>query len=147
LRGVEAYIASIEKLQASGVIPARKAKASLKEQYALRDLLKVELADSARDRRISSAPVPQARQLRLAGLLFGVDCHDDRATAISHRTWGMKPMTTEDRDAETELLRAIGRRLELVREHVGVIQREVEEIEKHLDEELNRLAALFAKRL
>lgn len=56
-------------------------------------------------------------------------------------------MTTEDRDAETELLRAIGRRLELVREHVGVIQREVEEIEKHLDEELNRLAALFAKRL
>jgi tetrahydromethanopterin S-methyltransferase subunit G len=54
----------------------------------------------------------------------------------THRNRGLKAMT------ETQEFQEIGKRLEDLREHISIIKREVAQIERHLGEGINHLAAI-----
>jgi tetrahydromethanopterin S-methyltransferase subunit G len=48
---------------------------------------------------------------------------------------------------ETQEFQEIGKRLEDLREHISIIKREVAQIESHLEEGINHLAAIVQRRL
>ena len=48
---------------------------------------------------------------------------------------------------ETQEFQEIGKRLEDLREHISIIKREVAQIERHLEEGINHLAAIVERRM
>lgn len=75
--------------------------------------------------------------------------HEDGVACCNQcKRWGHSTLIERAQDmTETQEFQEIGKRLEDVQEHILTIKREINLIERHLEEGMNHLAAIVQRRL